>query len=101
MPKFTLISEHEDGAHVTVEFEKEYLPDILMHVDMFLRGTGFVYDGALAIEEYEPAQIKEDEYYSSEKCRGCGLTKDQLGGYVCYDNHCPSKINDKWTNNAN
>lgn len=53
MPKFTLTAEHMDiygkptGDKVTVEFNKEYLPDVLEQMELFLRGVGFSQSGVL------------------------------------------------------
>jgi hypothetical protein len=60
MPKFTLIAEHDDSSRTTVEFERDFLPDVIMQMDMFLRGTGFVYDGTLSIESFEDYTNDED-----------------------------------------
>ena len=62
MPKFTLIAEHTDlygnpdGTKVNYEFNGTYLPEILEHVDLFLKGCGFNPDGTL---DYVP----DEEYY--------------------------------------
>jgi hypothetical protein len=63
MPKFTLIAEHQNyttgatDSKVTHEFECEYLPDVLENVQMFLKGTGFVFDGQLDIFEEEDDEV--------------------------------------------
>ena len=54
MPKFTLIAEHIDYTGVrsqknTMEFDEEYLGDILNNVKQFLQGTGFIIDGTIDI----------------------------------------------------
>ena len=51
MPKFTLIAEHSSGEKATLEFEKEYLPDVLENIEMFLRGAGFHFAGNLDFVE--------------------------------------------------
>jgi hypothetical protein len=62
MPKFTLIAEHtdlygqQDGTKVNYEFHGTYLPEILEHVDLFLKGCGFNPTGTL---DYVP----DEEYY--------------------------------------
>ena len=53
MPKFTLISEHASGEKTTLEFEKDYLPDVLEYFENFLRGTGFHFTGNLDFVENE------------------------------------------------
>lgn len=48
MPKFTLIGEHTDlfgkpdGTKVTYEFHVDTLDSILEHVDLFIKGCGFM-----------------------------------------------------------
>jgi hypothetical protein len=39
------ISRH--SAETTIEFSADYLPDILQHFEMFLRGSGFHPTGTL------------------------------------------------------
>ena len=51
MPKFTFISEHNTGEKITLEFNKEYLPDILQEFEMFLRCAGFHFGGNLDFVE--------------------------------------------------
>ena len=67
MPKFTLIAEHTDFTGVrlqknTMEFEEEYIGDILDNVKQFLQGTGFTIDGTLDIvpDEFDDP-IKTEE----------------------------------------
>jgi hypothetical protein len=50
MPKFTFICDH-GNEKTTVEFDKEYLPDILENIEMFLRGAGFHFGGNLDFVE--------------------------------------------------
>jgi len=45
------ISGH--NAETTVEFSAEYLPDILQHFEMFLRGSGYHPSGTLEFVDYE------------------------------------------------
>ena len=48
MPKFTLIGEHTniygkpDGTKITYEFTVDTLEAILEHVDLFVRGCGYM-----------------------------------------------------------
>ena len=46
MPKFTLICDH-GNEKTTVEFEKEFLPEVLENFENFLRGSGYHFDGTL------------------------------------------------------
>ena len=41
------------NAVTTIEFSADYLPDILEHVEMFLRGSGFIVSGKLDFVDYE------------------------------------------------
>ena len=41
------------NAVTTIEFSAHYLPDILEHVEMFLRGSGFIVSGKLDFVDYE------------------------------------------------
>jgi hypothetical protein len=64
MPKFTLIAEHTDFTGVrlqknTLEFEDDYLGDILDNIKQFLQGTGFAIEGNLEIVPYESIDIPE------------------------------------------
>ena len=49
MPKFTLKSEDIDGSIATLEFDKDYLPDILYELERFLKASGFHFKGTLDI----------------------------------------------------
>jgi hypothetical protein len=44
------------NAVTTIEFSADYLPDILEHIEMFLRGSGYIISGKLDFVDYE------DEY---------------------------------------
>ena len=78
MPKFILTAEHyneydEVESTVTHEFNYEYLPDVLMGMDSFLRGVGFVYHGELGISEpvkYTATDLGKD---LAECCIGCTI----------------------------
>jgi hypothetical protein len=41
------------NAVTTIEFSADYLPDILEHIEMFLRGSGFIVSGKLDFIDYE------------------------------------------------
>jgi hypothetical protein len=69
MTKFTLVCDHScdlDTHVVTNTFNADYLPDVLMNIEQFLRGAGYYFDGKL--------EIVEDQY-----CCGAG-TNYQSGG---------------------
>lgn len=63
MPKFTLVAEHTDEngevySKVTHEFTEDYLYDVVMHLQEFLRGVGYYFDGDLNVGEEEPVKFK-------------------------------------------
>ena len=53
--KYTLTKQsYEDGKPTTkveISFEAVHLDDMLMYIDMFLKGSGYVYKGELQIWE--------------------------------------------------
>lgn len=52
MNKFTLRMEQpEYNRVVEVSFEEEYLNDVVMQLDMFLKGCGYVFDQIGVFEE--------------------------------------------------
>ena len=59
------ISGH--NAETTVEFSAEYLPDILQHFEMFLRGSGFHQSGALEFVDYEDEYITPSTQCDEDK----------------------------------
>jgi hypothetical protein len=62
--KFKLVCEYEEGDVITHEFNKVLLSDVLMRMQDFLKGCGFVFDGTLDIvsdEEMYP-QIDSGEF---------------------------------------
>ena len=95
-------------AETTVEFSADYLPNILEHFEMFLRGSGFNPSGTLdfvpdeeyygeipdfdpAAEEYVDYENYEDYESPNEICERCGLTRRALGDNMCYDINCGLK----------
>jgi hypothetical protein len=67
MTKFTLVCDHScdlDTHVVTHEFNAEYLPDVLMNLEQFLRGAGYIFDGQLTIEAPH-----SKHYYDTERNR--------------------------------
>lgn len=70
MPKFTLTAEHTDfqgnpdGTKVYYEFYVNYLGDILEHVDLFIKGCGYVPTGILDYVVDEPVDnVNHSEFY--------------------------------------
>lgn len=49
MSKYTFICEHWDGSKVTIEKESDTLSDVLESFEFFLKGAGFIIDGAVDI----------------------------------------------------
>jgi hypothetical protein len=47
--KLTFTCQHDDNSRNTLETQSNYLPDILLDFEMFLRGSGFRFDGDVAI----------------------------------------------------
>jgi hypothetical protein len=66
MSKFTLKCVNE-GVVNTLEFDGEYLPDILNHIEIFLMGCGFSI-------EYDSLQIGEPAIYVTPYNDGIGDT---------------------------
>lgn len=65
--KFTLISDHEqNGPKVTYEFEEDYLEDVIMNIEQFLKGTGFVFDSLEVNKEPFEETIFDDTEEAEE-----------------------------------
>ena len=77
MPKFKLICDHScdlDTHIVTHEFTADYLPEVLLNIDMFLKGAGYIYDGEVDIIEPEKQEKTgccqhNDYFYDTERNR--------------------------------
>ena len=63
MSEFTLISRDVEGTGVTMDFNAEYLPDVLEKFELFLKGVGYVFDGNLVILDSDDIECcnKESE----------------------------------------
>lgn len=67
MPKFKFECEHRNAwdetldSKVTMEFDKEFLPDVLEQFEQFLRGCGYYFDGRLELVEDEPVEQEFDQ----------------------------------------
>ena len=57
------ISGHK--AETTLEFNAEYLPDILEHFEMFLRGSGFHPSGTLDFVNYDECEEWHNEEFDT------------------------------------
>jgi hypothetical protein len=62
--KFKLICEHEEGDVVTHEFNKVVLSDVLLRMQDFLKGVGFVFDGQLDIieDDIPPPHVYDNDF---------------------------------------
>lgn len=68
--KFTLISDHEqNGPKVTYEFEEDFLEDVVLNIEQFLKGTGFVFDSLEVNKEPFEESIFDDTEELSEEDR--------------------------------
>jgi hypothetical protein len=64
MPRFNLVAQWESDSeefevdNVQINFSKENIHEVIQHMDMFLKGCGFVYEGQLGIlEEEKPVDV--------------------------------------------
>lgn len=57
------ISGHK--SETTIEFNAEYLPDILEHFEMFLRGSGFHPSGTLDFVNYDDCEEWHNEEFDT------------------------------------
>jgi len=84
MPKFTLIGEHTDiygkpdGTKVNYEFHCDFLPEVLEHIELFLRGCGFNPTGTLDYvqDDYEPEWQNEEFETPQDDLQGYAHIKD-------------------------
>jgi hypothetical protein len=88
MPKFTLIAEHTDlngtpdGTKVNYEFHCDFLPEVLEHMDLFLRGCGFCPTGTLDyVDEFAETNmdfgLEQDWDTPQDDLQGYGHIKDE------------------------
>jgi hypothetical protein len=67
--KYTLIAEDEFGSSTTTrEFQADYLPEVLSEIELFLKGSGFVFNGNLDFVndfETEPEWEPEEDWTPS------------------------------------
>lgn len=73
MPNFKLVSEHtNDFGEVEFrsvsEFSAEVLDDVVMHIDMFLKGVGYCYNGEVQIVDNTPEQSPSEETCGGPGC---------------------------------
>jgi hypothetical protein len=75
MPKFTLICDHSNTLDTDVRthtFKSEYLPDVLEHIEYFLKGAGYIFDGVVDIVPPE-----EDDWKPQADFSGLNLYDEQ------------------------
>ena len=51
MPKFTFTCEHDSNHKSTMEYEAEFLQDVVSEFELFLRGCGYYFSGNLDFVE--------------------------------------------------
>lgn len=119
MSRYTFKCEHFDYSNpfnpdekidstITQEFRAESLNDVLENFEMFLRGSGFYFDGHLDIVE-DDCEVEEPEEdtgssqrwaatvhslmnppkFRANACEVCGLDKKMMERHNCYDDNCP------------
>jgi len=105
--------EKDVSSKHTVEFRADDLTTILEQFEMFLRGSGFHFDGQLDIvkqDEFENEQEHDNSAWqatvhslmnppkfdavaariaSATGCEVCGLNKEMMKRHNCYDDNCP------------
>ncbi len=90
--KFKLVCEYEEGDLVTHEFNKELLSDVLMRMQDFLKGCGYVFDGTLDIvpedEMFPPVQIDSQDIDFNENQFVQGLQKEYRNSDIDPDGRC-------------
>jgi hypothetical protein len=70
MPKFTFKCEHErlqtDEVEIanTLEFRGETLEEVLENFELFLKGSGYIFDGQLDFVKEDDFEMRDD--YSEE-----------------------------------
>ena len=83
MPKFTLICDHSNSLDTDVRthtFKSEYIHDVLEHIEYFLKGAGYIFDGVVDIvprdgewvgqpmyDEMDVLSTKSNHYFDTER----------------------------------
>jgi hypothetical protein len=122
MARYTFICEHTnifDENNVTskhtTEFRADDLNSVLEEVEMFLKGSGFHFDGVLDIvkpeeernwddeDDYEPdvrvmehvvadlLRQQENKELKKGTCEVCKLPLDVMLQHSCFEERCPLK----------
>ena len=66
MAKYKLIMKELDFKN-TLEFEAEGLEDVIANMEIFLKGNGFFFDGALDIHDGEVMKNAMHRAYTSDR----------------------------------
>lgn len=114
MARYTFICEQLEDSNLssrqTVEFYAEDLSMMLQQFELFLRGSGFYFDGIIDIVSAERLKIEDMSIHDeldydfdpkqmslfdddSSFCEICGLSKETMFVHNCYDKKCPK---DTW-----
>jgi hypothetical protein len=78
MSEFTFISRDVESTGVPMDFNAEYLPDVLEKFELFLKGVGFVFNGNLVILDSDDIECCEND--ENQTINFSGGTS---GGRVC------------------
>lgn len=92
MTKFVFTADHGDGHTLSMECEVDYLENVIENFEMFLRGSGFVFDGDLTIVGENKYLQGRDLSIDCGLCPICKLTDEELGNHYCYDKNCPKMV---------
>lgn len=67
--KFILISDHgSNGPKVTYEFEEDFLDDVLLNIEQFLKGSGYVFD-SLEVNNELSESTNTSDYFVGDNNR--------------------------------
>jgi hypothetical protein len=65
--KFTLISDHEqNGPKITYEFEEDFLEEVVLNIEQFLKGSGYVFD-SLEVNNELSESTNTSDYFDDEE----------------------------------
>jgi hypothetical protein len=109
MARYTFTCEHFNydeftGDRTTVSFKNTTVFDtdelsiMIENFDLFLRGSGFVFDGELnSIMMSEDSLVNtstiadESNFECSVWCDVCGISRDIMQHHNCFDKKCPKE----------
>ena len=67
MPNFTFTCQHDSGETITFETNKEFLYDVISDFEMFLKGSGFVFDDQLDLVSERVQQFHPNDPIGSKE----------------------------------